>query len=197
MNQNKMSGKDYIACGIFSALCMVAMLIGAVMNMNGYTAVFYSTFVALFIGILYIIVCTKVPKTGAILIFGIIPCIYFFTSGVLEGIIGVVGVVVISLICEVILKKERNIKRIYISGAVYSLYLSVVGLAENFIATDTYCNNALEHGINPTIVEQMRTLYNIKPLWPGVIAATVVTMFFGMLIGRKLMDKHLKKAGII
>lgn len=197
MTREKMSGKDYITCGIFSALCLVAMLLAAVMNMSGYTAVFYPTLAALFIGILYVIVCAKVPKKGALLVFGIVPCLYFFTSGVIEGVIGAVSVIVISLICEAILNKNSTMRSIFLSGLIYSLYLSVIGVAENFIATDSYCDNALAHGINPVIVEQMRSLYSIKALLVAEIAATTLTMFLGMLIGRRLMKKHLEKAGIV
>lgn len=195
---NKLQGKDFIACGIFSLMNMVAMLISSVMNISGYTAIFYPAVAAFFIAVIYVIVCCKVPKFGAILIFSIVPCIYFFTSGVIEGIIGCVGVMVFALIAEFILKKNRSeMKRITVSGLVYTLYMSVIGMAENFILTDTYCDNALAHGINAKIVEQMRSMYYIKPLWIVVIFATAVATFAGIALGKLIMRKHLKKAGIL
>lgn len=90
MNQNgeKMQGKDYIACGILSLMSMAGMVIAAVMNVSGYTAAFYSAAASFFIGLLYVIVTCKVPKKGAVLVFSIVPCVYFFASGLLEGIVG-------------------------------------------------------------------------------------------------------------
>lgn len=197
-DQGKMKAKDYITCGILSLMNMVAMLISSVMNISGYTALFYGAVAAFFVGILYVIVTCKVPKFGAILIFTIVPCIYFFASGVIEGIIGAAGALSFALLAELILKKKRaSMKLIVISGIVYTLYMSVIGMAENFIFTDHYCDAALEHGINETVVEQMRSMYYIKPLWIAVILATALMTFLGILLGRTIMKKHLKKAGIV
>lgn len=196
--QQKMKAKDYITCGILSLMNMVGMLLSSVMNISGYTALFYGAVAAFFIGILYVIVTCKVPKFGAILIFTIVPCIYFFASGVVEGIIGAVGALIFALLAELILKKNRtNMNLITISGIVYTLYMSVIGMAENFIFTDHYCDAALEHGINETVVEQMRNMYYIKPLWIAVIIATALMTFIGILLGKTIMKKHLIKAGIV
>lgn len=201
MNANKtdkLQGKDYITCGIFSLMNMVAMLIAAVMNISGYTAIFYPAVAAFFIGIIYVIICCKVPKFGAILIFSIVPCIYFFASGLIEGVIGSVGALLFAFIAELIMKKHRNsMKHITISGVVYTLYMSVIGVAENFLMPDKYCDDALAHGINEKVVEQMRSMYHIKPLWLVVIAATAILTFAGISIGKVIMKKHLKKAGIL
>lgn len=197
-DQNKMKAKDYITCGILSLMNMFAMLISSVMNISGYTALFYGAVAAFFIGILYVIVTCKVPKFGAILIFTIVPCIYFFASGVIEGVVGAAGALAFALLAELILKKNHtNMKSITISGIVYTLYMSVIGMAENFIFTDHYCDAALEHGINETVVEQMRSMYYIKPLWIAVILATALTTLLGILLGKAIMKKHLKKAGIV
>lgn len=196
-NTEKLQGRDCITGGIFSALCIVALLFAAIMNISGYTAVFYPIAAAFFIGILFVIVVNKVCKRGIVLIFSIVPCIYFFTSGILEGLIGAAGILVFAAAAEAILWKERGSTRITIACIVYTLYLSTIGCAENFLATDTYCDNALAHGINAALVEQMRVLYHIKPLWLAVIAGTALFSLAGAGVGRKIMKKHLKKAGMI
>lgn len=196
--KQKLQGKDYITGGIFSLLCMVAMLIAAIMNMSGYTAPFYPVIAAFLIGILYVIVVCKVSKPGIIFVFSVIPCIYFFTSGLLEGIIGAIGTLIYAMLAELIIHKEfQNKKKIILSGIIYTMYTSTIGIAESFIATDTYCDNALEHGINAMIVEQMRTFYHVKPLWLIIIVTTALTTFLGILIGIRIMNKHLKKAGMM
>lgn len=196
--REKMKAKDYIICGVFSLMNMMGLLISSVMNVSGYTALFYSAVAAFFTGIIYVIVTCKVPKFGAILVFTIVPCIYFFASGVVEGLIGATGALVFALVTELILKKDPfSMKRITVSGIVYTLYMSIIGMAENFIFTDHYCDAALEHGINEKVVEQMREMYYIKPLWLAVIAATMLTTFLGIALGKAIMKKHLKKAGIV
>ena len=197
-NNNKLQGKDFITCGIFSLLAMVGMVLAAVMNISGYTAIFYPAVASFFIGILYVIVSCKVPKRFAVLIFGIVPCAYFFASGLIEGVIGSIGVILLSFIAEAILGKERpDAAKITVSGLVYTLYMSVIGMAENFILTDKYCDDALAHGIDGTIVEQMRQMYGMKWLWAVVIAATALCTFVGIAIGKAIMKKHLRKAGLV
>lgn len=196
--RDKLKAKDYITCGILSLMNMVGMLISAVMNISGYTALFYGAVAAFFVGILYVIVTCKVPKFGAVLVFTIVPCIYFFASGVIEGLIGAAGALAFAFLAELILKKDPfSMKKITFSGIVYTLYMSIIGMAENFLFTDRYCDAALEHGINKTVVEQMRKMYYVKPLWIVVIFVTALTTFGGISLGRSIMKKHLKKAGIV
>ena len=197
-NNDKLQGKDFITCGIFSLLAMVGMVLAAVMNISGYTAIFYPAAAAFFIGILYVIVNCKVPKRFAVLIFGIVPCAYFFASGLIEGIVGSVGIILLSFAAEAILGRERpDYAKITVSGLVYTLYMSVIGMAENFIFTDKYCDDALAHGIDGTIVEQMREMYGMKWLWAAVVAATALCTFIGIAIGKAIMKKHLRKAGLV
>lgn len=194
----KLAGKDYITCGIFSALCFVAMLIAAVMNISGYTALLYPAATGFLISILFVVLNTKVQKRGSVLIFSVIPCIYFFTSGVIEGLIGAAGVLIFAGIAEAILWNNRDsIKRVMLAAVIYNLNLAIVGLAENFINTEVYCANAIAHGVNERVVEQMRTLYSIKPLWLAVIAVTALLVFLGATLGKRIMKKHLIKAGIV
>ncbi len=196
--REKMQGKDYITCGILSLMNMVGMLLASVMNISGYTAIFYGAAAAFFVGILYVIVCSKVSKFGAILIFTLVPCIYFFFSGVAEGVIGAGGALFFAFIAEGILKKDRRgMKRITVSAMTYTLYMSVIGMAENFLFTDHYCDAALAHGINAAVVEQMREMYAVKPLWIAVIVATAWMTYLGVGLGKMLINKHLKKAGIL
>ena len=157
---------------------MVAMLLSAVMNISGYTAIFYPTLVGIFVGILFVILEVKVPKKGAVVIFSIIPALYFFASGLLEGFIGFAGVMLFALITEWMMSRRHdNLNQISVAAVVYTLYMSTLGMAENFVFTDTYCDNALAHGINETIVEPNlpKRLYiggrgdSEKPLKRGII----------------------------
>ena len=175
VQKKRLAGKDYITCGIFSALYFVALLISSIMNMTGYTALFYPAVASFFIGILFVVLNVKIQKRGAVAIFSIIPCLYFFTSGVIEGLIGAVGVFVFAGIAEAILWNHHdNVKRIMAAGVVYTMDLS-----------------------NEMVVDQMRYLYGMKPLWLVTIAVTALLTFCGILIGKRIMKKHLKKAGIL
>ncbi len=193
----KMTTRDYITGAIFSVLSIVCMMISAIANMSGKTALFYPALTAFFIGILFLILLVKVPKRGIVIVFSIVPAVYFLTSGLLEGMIGITGILIFAFLTEWILSKDRSsLKRITLGGLVYTMNYSTIGFAENFLATDNYCDNALAHGINPSVVEGMRRMYAIKPLWAVAIAATLLTAFLGMQVGKIIMKKHLKKVGL-
>ena len=188
----KMTTKDYITGAIFSVLSIVCMMLSAIANMSGKTALFYPALTAFFIGILFLVLLVKVPKRGIVIVFSIVPAVYF-----LEGMIGITGILIFAFLTEWILSKDRSsLKRITLGGLVYTMNYSTIGFAENFLATDNYCDNALAHGINPYVVEGMRRMYAIKPLWPVAIAATLLTAFLGMQVGKIIMKKHLKKVGL-
>ena len=197
-NTEKMVTKDYIQAAIFSVLSMVGMIVAAILNMSGYTALLYPAGAAFFIGILFFILEVKIPKKGAVFIFSIVPALYFFASGLIEGIVGAVGAMLFSLFAEFILSKHHDsTKHITIAAVVYTMYYSTIGFAEQFLFTEYYCNAAAEHGIDPAVVDGMRTVFGIKPLWAAVIAATALTTLLGTLIGRLMTNKHLKRTGLV
>ena len=82
-----MKAKDFITCGVFSVLSMVGMLLAAIINVSGYTAMFYPVVASFFMGILFVILINKVSKRGAVLAFSIVPALYYLTTGLIEGII--------------------------------------------------------------------------------------------------------------
>ena len=194
----KLAGKDFITCGIFSVLFFVAMFLSAFMNMFGYTAAFYSSVVGFFIGILLVILNAKVQKTGAVFIFSIVPVLYFFASGLIEGFIGAVALMIAAALAEFIIRNnQKSFNKMAISSILYSVVYTLVSTGGNFINTDQYCDNALAHGINELVVEQMRSIYSIKPLLLVVVILTVILTSLGTLVGKRIMKKHLKKAGIL
>ncbi len=193
-----MKAKDFITCAIFSVLSMVGMLLAAITNMSGYTALLYPVVASFFIGILFVVLINKVSKKGAVLVFGIVPALYFLTTGLIEGLIGIVSLLVFSVFSELILwNNHESMKRIVSACCVYTLYYSTAGMAEGFLFTDSYCDNALKHGINAKVVEDMRSMYYIKPLWVAVILLTLLLTFVGAMWGRKMISKHLKKVGLV
>jgi len=191
----KMQSKDFITCGIFSALSLVALMIATVANITPYTSLLYTSLYALLNGTIFLLVCIKVPKSGAILVFSVVPFAFMASRG-WENMILAGSIAICALLSELILKKNRNNStRIAVAYMVYTTYISISGSFGMFVFPDVYCNNAIERGINPTIVEGIRGLLNYGT-WAGMIALTALASVGGIALGRSLMKKHLHKAGV-
>ena len=79
----KLKGKDLITIGIFSAIYFVINF--AFMLLSGLHPLLWILMpglIAVFAGIPFLMMCTKVPKTGAVVLMGFITAlIYFVTFG--------------------------------------------------------------------------------------------------------------------
>ena len=84
MNTRKkgMTGKDIITVGIFSAIYFVINF--AFMLLSGLHPLLWILMpglIAVFAGIPFLMMCTKVPKTGAVVLMGIITALIYFVTG--------------------------------------------------------------------------------------------------------------------
>ena len=84
MNTQKkgMTGKDIITVGIFSAIYFVINF--AFMLLSGLHPLLWilmPSLIAIFAGIPFLMMCTKVPKTGAVVLMGFITALIYFVTG--------------------------------------------------------------------------------------------------------------------
>ena len=84
MNTQKkgMTGKDIITVGIFSAIYFVINF--AFMLLSGLHPLLWILMpglIAVFAGIPFLMMCAKVPKTGAVLLMGFITALIYFVTG--------------------------------------------------------------------------------------------------------------------
>ena len=84
MNTQKkgMTGKDIITVGIFSAIYFVINF--AFMLLSGLHPLLWILMpglIAVFAGIPFLMMCTKVPKTGAVVLMGFITALIYFVTG--------------------------------------------------------------------------------------------------------------------
>ena len=84
MNTQKkgMTGKDIITVGIFSAIYFVINF--AFMLLSGLHPLLWILMpglIAVFAGIPFLMMCAKVPKTGAVVLMGFITALIYFVTG--------------------------------------------------------------------------------------------------------------------
>ncbi|MPW25491.1 MptD family putative ECF transporter S component [Alkalibaculum sp. M08DMB] len=195
--ENKLATKDFITCGIFSAISLIFMLISTIANLTPHTMLFYAPLAALLNGVLYILIVVKIKKRGVVLLFSIIPALFLLISGV-EGIITGLSVLIAALISEAILWNDKvRFWRIAYSYIVYStLGLAIGGSFRMFTDTANYLDGMLKSGLDANYVEQLYDILTYSN-WILNILGTIVSALIGICFGRFILKRHLEKAGIL
>lgn len=192
-NTKRLQAKDLINVGIFTALYIVAFFIT---GMIGYIPIFMLLLPALapFVcGIIFMLFLTRVEKFGMVSIMGIILTLFMFITGHPWPIIPI-GIIC-TVLADVILRSGnyRQWGKICLGYVVFSEIL--IGLMiPLFFMKDTYFQG-MRDGYGDTYVD---TLIAITPLWvlPIMVVLVAVGALLGAYLGRILLKKHFKRAGI-
>lgn len=196
MKNEKLNSKDYITLGIYSAISFVIMLVAGITNLSPYTYLLYPITYALFNGVIYLYIVTKIPKKGAIILMNIVPILYLACTGV-QGIISAASILIFAVIAEIIVGSDRtNMKKIQLSYLVFTAWASIGGEYRFFLFSEGYFTEALKSGLDPAYVNTLRGFVDFK-WWIGTILVTIVASFLGMKLGAAIVKKHLKKAGAL
>ncbi|AFA47657.1 MptD family putative ECF transporter S component [Acetobacterium woodii] len=190
---NKLQAKDLINVGIFTAIYFVVFF---TTGMVGYIPVlmlaipFLCPMVA---GIPFMLFLTKVNKFGMVTIMGTVLSLLMMLTG--HPWIGVPFGVVFSLIADMILKSGHftNWGKIRIGYVVFSewliaLFIPIFFMRDSYFAT-------MRDGYGDYYTD---TLMAITPTWVFfvMIAAIALGAVAGSYLGKAMLKKHFKRAGI-
>lgn len=196
MKSERLNSKDYITLGIYSAISFVIMLIAGITNLSPYTYLLYPVTYALFNGVIYLYIVTKIPKKGAIVLMNIVPILYLAFTG-MQGIISALSILIFAVIAEIIVGNNRTDRRkILVSYLVFTAWASCGGEYRFFLFPEGYFAEALKSGLDPAYVDALRGFVDFR-WWIGTILATIIASFLGVKLGEVIVKKHLKKAGVL
>lgn len=196
-NSNKLQIKDYINIGIFSAILMVLYLVTAMTNVTPITYLIYSPATAFVGAIPYLFITMKIPKKGTVLLFAVVPFLYFLLLAGTEGMIVAAFFAVFAILAELILGNDRkNFKRITISYIVFAMWNAIGGQFRLFATTESYLEYAKNLGLSEVYIDFLRSQANYFT-WAIVIVGSIVAAVVGIYLSRLIFKKHLIKAGIL
>lgn len=196
-NSNKLQIKDYINIGIFSAILMVLYLVAAMTNVTPITYLIYSPATAFVGAIPYLFITMKIPKKGTVLLFAVVPFLYFLLLAGTEGMIVAAFFAVFAILAELILGNDRkNFKRITISYIVFAMWNAIGGQFRLFATTESYLEYAKNLGLSEVYIDFLRSQANYFT-WAIVIVGSIVAAVVGIYLSRLIFKKHLIKAGIL
>lgn len=189
---NKLNGKDLINIGVYAAIYVVIVWAVAMLGFIPIFMPLLSVFVPLLGGVPFMLFLTKVKKPGMIFIMTMIMGIMMLFTGM--GHYSLIVGVFSGIAAELIYKsgKYQSIKKGILSYGIFSVwmwgnYWPLFWDAEGYFAT--------RQSYGPEYVE---TLSNLMQVWmcPVLFVVCIVCGIIGGCIGKALLKKHFKKAGI-
>lgn len=199
MNTQKkgMTGKDIITVGIFSAIYFVINF--AFMLLSGLHPLLWILMpglIAVFAGIPFLMMCAKVPKTGAVVLMGFITALIYFVTGQFTVVILIAFAVscILAELCR-ICSHYRSFRGNALAYAFFSLGMIGSPLPV-WIMRDSFLAQISQQGMPEAYVSTLAALTS-----PGMIVVLVGTPIVGAILGillaRGMFRKHFEKAGIL
>lgn len=195
-DNNGLSIKDLVTIGIFAALfAAVTMVGGAIFASNPVLTFLLPPVVALITAPVYLVLITKVPKHGPILILGILMSLIMFLSGMYW--MWSIAYIVFAVIAEAVsgINNFKSIKLNIIGYIIFSLN-PLITYSMLWINQKEYMNYLMSKG---TSQEYLTTMAATAQDWmlPAMWIGTIVLGFIGAIVGKKLLEKQFEKTGIV
>ena len=196
MNQRntfqKLDGKDLINIGIFTAIYFVVVFAVAMLGMIPVFLVLLSVLVPIIGGVIFELFLTKVKKSGMITIMGFLMGLTMMLTGM--GIPPVLSGTICGFLADIVYTKGgfSSAKLAVLANGFFSMWCWG-NYYELFFHPDAYWATRQDYG--EAYINAVRALF---PVWmsPVLLITAFVCGILGGLLGRSLLKKHFKRAGI-
>ena len=193
----KLKGKDLITIGIFSAIYFVINF--AFMLMGGIHPVFWILmpgFIAVFAGIPFILMVTKVQKLGAVFLMGFITALIYFATGQFTFVI-LISMASTCILAEAVrvVTKYNSFKGNLVAYVIFSLGMVGSPLPIWLFKAD-FLAQIMNQGMPADYVAAVEALSS-NTMLVVLFVAPIIGGIIGAFIARGLFKKHFVKAGIV
>ena len=196
MEKKKLTSKDFITVGIFTAIILVVEFACGILGyIHPYIVASYVVMIPLAGSIPMMLFYSKVEKFGMITIMSILIAIMMFLLGM--GYLGAPLIVLAGVIADLIAKSGgyKSFKKIVISHGVFCLwvcanYIPVV------VTAKSYRQGLLDEGYSVEYCDNLFRAVNSKTLAVLLIVCFVFGCI-GAFVGKAVVKKHFEKAGIV
>ena len=197
ISQNrKLTGKDVIAIGIYSAIYFVMNFAAMITGFIPLFWILLAGTAAILTSIPFLLMAVKVPKPGAVLIMGFITAFLYFITGQFTVLILITMLIacVLSETYRYITKYALKFRNLVVAFILFSYGMVGSPLAlfvyrESFLAqiSETMSRKYVV-AISSYITTSMLILLLVSPIVGGLL---------GVLIAKGIFKKHFEKAGIV
>ena len=192
MNTNKkLKVKDIFTVVLLALINVVIFFASSLLYATPVTIMLMPVFFSLLEGIVFFIIGTKVRKPGAMMVYAVV-------RGILGGYLPYVLLYFLSgIVSELILRKSGygSVKGLTISYILCQLCAALGSTIYPYvIAAKSMADMAVTDGRQENIDAASRML--LSGGWIALLAGVVITAFFGAMIGKRVVNKHLEAVGM-
>ena len=196
METKKLTVKDFITVGIFTAIIFVVEFACGILGyIHPYIVASYVIMIPLVGAIPMMLFYSKVDKFGMITIMSILIAIIMFVTGM--GYLGAPLIILAGVVADLIAKsgEYKSFKKIMISYGIFCLWICA-NYFPVIITADSYRKNLVDAGYSAEYCNNLFKAINSK-----TVAILLVLCFIfgciGAFIGKAVVKKHFEKAGIV
>jgi len=195
----KWSVRDVITTVLLSVLVVVIQLaVNMICMVNNFVSMVLSVGIGCFLcAPIYFLMISRVRKRFMTLFYMTILGVVFLLMGnwfILPYF------VVVGAVLEAILWRQGsfdNPKRITLVWVLYSVLFNGVNLLPLWFFWDAFEQNAIAGSMSPEYIASYISYYS-DPKWlTAIFIITAICGFSGSLLGKKITNKHFKKAGVL
>lgn len=192
MNTNKkLKVKDIFTVVLLALINVVIFFASSLLYATPVTIMLMPVFFSLLEGIVFFIIGTRVRKPGAMMLYAVV-------RGILGGYLPYVLLYFLSgIVSELILRKSGygSVKGLTISYILCQLCAALGSTIYPYvIAAKSMADMAVTDGRQENIDAASRML--LSGGWIALLAGVVITAFFGAMIGKRVVKKHLEAVGM-
>lgn len=196
MNSKKLTAKDFITVGIFTAIIFVVeFACGMLGFIHPYIVASYVVLIPIVGSVPMMLFYTKVEKFGMLTIMSVLIAIIMFIMGM--GYLGAPLIILAGVVADLIAKSGnyKSVKKTVLSYGVFCLWICA-NYFPVIITADSYRQDLLDGGYSAEYCDNLFSVINGK-----TIAILLILCFvFGCIstfIGKAVVKKHFEKAGIV
>lgn len=196
MNSKKLTAKDFITVGIFTAIIFVVELACGMLGfIHPYIVASYVVLIPIVGSVPMMLFYTKVEKFGMLTIMSVLIAIIMFILGM--GYLGAPLIILAGVVADLIAKSGnyKSVKKTVLSYGVFCLWICA-NYFPVIITADSYRQDLLDGGYSAEYCDNLFSVINGK-----TIAILLILCFvFGCIstfIGKAVVKKHFEKAGIV
>lgn len=192
----KLTGKDLINIGIFSAVYFVLSFIGMFLGIIPILWILMPGVVAILTGIPFLLLSSKIQKPGVFFLMGGIVALLYYLTGQFTLLI-LITFLIGALLSEVVRRitqygsfKGNTLSFILFSYGMTGSPLPVWLFREEFLAKIS------SQGIPSDYIETLRS-FSTVPMLTVLLISPIVGGLIGSILAKLIFKKHFEKAGIL
>ena len=193
----KLTGRDLITIGIFSAIYFVLNLAAMITGFVPVLWLLLPGVAGILTGIPFMLMESKVRKPGAILIMGAITALLYFVTGQFTVLLPITFAVacILSEVYRAITKYDNNFIHMTISFIIFCYGMLGSPMAI-WVYKDSFLAQIQQNGMSAEYVQSLSGLIS-TPMFIGLCVSPIIGGLVGAMIAKGLFRKHFRKAGIV